>query len=109
MKLAEARFVHQPQAVLEHLFAFRGKAGDEVGAESSLGPQPPHRLAEFNGVGAVVAAVNVLRTLHGSERPLNASEVARAAGLHRGTAYNILRHNGVDIGKRDYIGSTNLR
>ena len=29
--------------------------------------------------------------LHASERPLNSSEVARAAGLHRGTAYNILR------------------
>jgi len=42
-------------------------------------------------VGAVVAAARVLRTLNGSERPLNASEVARAAGLHRGTAYNILR------------------
>src|SRR5262245_32492527 len=42
-------------------------------------------------VGAVVAAAKVLRTLHASERPLNASEVARAAGLHRGTAYNILR------------------
>jgi DNA-binding IclR family transcriptional regulator len=42
-------------------------------------------------VGAVVAAAKVLRTLHASERPLNASEVARAAGLHRGTAYNLLR------------------
>ena len=42
-------------------------------------------------VGAVVAATKVLRILHDSERPLNASEVARAAGLHRGTAYNILR------------------
>ena len=42
-------------------------------------------------VGAVVAAAKVLRTLHNSERPLNASEVARVAGLHRGTAYNILR------------------
>lgn len=42
-------------------------------------------------VGAIVAAANVLRALHASERPLNASEVARAAGLHRGTAYNILR------------------
>src|SRR5271170_6887563 len=42
-------------------------------------------------VGAVVAAAKVLRTLHNSERPLNASAVARAAGLHRGTAYNILR------------------
>jgi DNA-binding IclR family transcriptional regulator len=42
-------------------------------------------------VGAVVAAARVLRVLHASERSLNASEVARAAGLHRGTAYNILR------------------
>ena len=42
-------------------------------------------------VGAVVAAAKVLRALHASERPLNASEVARAAGLYRGTAYNILR------------------
>lgn len=42
-------------------------------------------------VGAVVAAANVLRVLHASARPLNASEVARAAGLYRGTAYNILR------------------
>jgi DNA-binding IclR family transcriptional regulator len=42
-------------------------------------------------VGAVVAAAKLLRMLHASERPLNASEVARAAGLHRGTAYNILR------------------
>jgi DNA-binding IclR family transcriptional regulator len=42
-------------------------------------------------VGAVVAAATVLRALHAADRPLNASEVARAAELHRGTAYNILR------------------
>jgi IclR family transcriptional regulator, KDG regulon repressor len=42
-------------------------------------------------VGAVVSAAKVLRVLHVSERSLNASEVARAAGLHRGTAYNVLR------------------
>ncbi len=42
-------------------------------------------------VGAVVAAAKVLRALHAAERPLHASEVARAAGLYRGTAYNILR------------------
>ena len=42
-------------------------------------------------VGAVSAAATVLRTLHTASRPLNASEVARAARLHRGTAYNILR------------------
>jgi len=52
-------------------------------AENSASPGKP--------VGAVVAAANVLRTLHAAERPLNASEVARGAGLHRGTAYNILR------------------
>jgi DNA-binding IclR family transcriptional regulator len=39
----------------------------------------------------VGAAAKVLRTLQASERPLNASTVARAAGLHCGTAYNILR------------------
>jgi DNA-binding IclR family transcriptional regulator len=42
-------------------------------------------------VGAVSAAATVLRALHTALRPLNASEVARASGLHRGTAYNILR------------------
>src|SRR5215204_939203 len=59
-------------------------AARRVGAADSGGsPGKP--------VGAVAAAVKVLRTLHASERPLNASETARAAGLHRGTAYNILR------------------
>src|SRR6187397_479938 len=52
-------------------------------AENGTGPGKP--------VGAVVAAADVLQALHAATRPLNASEVARAAGLHRGTAYNILR------------------
>jgi DNA-binding IclR family transcriptional regulator len=55
------------------------------------GAGDPGRGNPGKPVGAVVAAAKVLRTLHASERPLNASEVARAAGLHRGTAYNILR------------------
>src|ERR687887_659217 len=55
------------------------------------GAGDPGRGHPGKPVGAVVAAANVLRTLHASERPLTASEVARAAGLHRGTAYNILR------------------
>jgi DNA-binding IclR family transcriptional regulator len=52
--------------------------------------------------------------LHGSERPLNASEVARAAGLHRGTAYNILRtlqaegFVGYDDATRSYSVSLNI-
>jgi len=55
------------------------------------GAGDPGRGHPGKPVGAVVAAAKVLRTLHASERPLQASEVARAAGLHRGTAYNILR------------------
>ena len=42
-------------------------------------------------VGAVVAGVAVLRALHRAQRPLKASEVAAAADLHRGTAFNILK------------------
>ena len=66
--------------------AERSRAAAEPAVVLDLGRASPGKP-----VGAVVAAANVLRTLHGSERPLNASEVARAAGLHRGTAYNILR------------------
>lgn len=42
-------------------------------------------------VGAVIAGIAVLRTLHQAQRPLKASEVAREANLNRGTAFNILR------------------
>lgn len=72
---------------------------------------------DFGGgkpVGAVVAAARVLRTLHASERSLNASEVARAAGLHRGTAYNILRtlqaegFVGYDAATRSYSVSLHI-
>ena len=55
------------------------------------GAGDPGRGHPGKPVGAVVAAAKVLRVLHASERSLNASEVARAAGLRRGTAYNILR------------------
>lgn len=42
-------------------------------------------------VGAVISGVAVIIALHKAQRPLKASEVARAANLHRGTAFNILR------------------
>ncbi|MGE5512946.1 MAG: IclR family transcriptional regulator [Bacteroidota bacterium] len=42
-------------------------------------------------VGAVISALAVLRAIHAAPHPLNASQVARAAGLYRGTAYNILQ------------------
>jgi DNA-binding IclR family transcriptional regulator len=65
-------------------------------------------------VGAVSAAATVLRALHTAPRPLNASEVARASGLHRGTAYNILRTLqaerlvGYDEATRTYAVSLNI-
>ena len=62
------------------------------GQVGESGPAPIAQIGPLGKpVGAVVAAAKVLRALHASERPLNASGVARAAGLHRGTAYNILR------------------
>ena len=42
-------------------------------------------------VGAIIGAMRVIRALHKSPRPMNASQVARATDLYRGTAYNILR------------------
>ena len=91
MRLTEARD-DPPPAAGSISINTRGLATDVTGAtparavSGDLGRGNPGKP-----VGAVVAAAKVLRTLHGSERPLNASEVARAAGLHRGTAYNILR------------------
>ena len=61
-------------------------APNGVGSRSAVSADLGHRNPG-KPVGAVVAATQVLR-VHASERPLNASEVARAAGLHRGTAYN---------------------
>jgi DNA-binding IclR family transcriptional regulator len=60
--------------------------GDGSGPVAS---QPERTLGK--PVGAVIAAVAVFHALHQSQRPLTASEVARATGLYRGTAFNILR------------------
>ena len=67
----------------------------DQGRPAWVSPAPASAVARIGPlgkpVGAVSAAANVLRALHVAPRPLNASEVARATGLHRGTAYNILR------------------
>jgi hypothetical protein len=83
----------QPQSADATLGSLQAKGSEieptgaiQQGGDGDFGWRNPGKP-----VGAVVAAAKVLRILHGSERPLNASEVARAAGLHRGTAYNILR------------------
>lgn len=59
-----------------------GQSGQREPGADSIGGKP---------VGAVIAGVAVLLALHRAQRPLRASEVARATDLHRGTAYNILR------------------
>jgi DNA-binding IclR family transcriptional regulator len=84
----------QPQSSASILGSLQAK-GTETESNGEIRPRV--HTSDFGDrnpgkpVGAVVAAAKVLRILHESERPLNASEVARAAGLHRGTAYNILR------------------
>jgi DNA-binding IclR family transcriptional regulator len=86
-----ANQMHQPQAAaataaLEAKGIETEPTGSARARGRAGGPGNPGKP-----VGAVVAAAKVLRALHASERPLNASKVARAAGLHRGTAYNVLR------------------
>ncbi len=88
------REMDQPQSVDARLGSLQAKGSETepTGAiRHSVGTGDFGQRNLGKPVGAVVAAAKVLRILHGSERPLNASEVARAAGLHRGTAYNILR------------------
>jgi DNA-binding IclR family transcriptional regulator len=80
----------QPQSADLTLGSLQAK-GSETEPTGQQGVDAGEFVWRGKPVGAVVAATKVLRTLHDSERPLNASEVARAAGLHRGTAYNILR------------------
>ncbi len=47
-----------------------------------VGPRP---------VGAVVSAIKVLRYLGKVDRPLGATEIARATGMYPGTCYQVLR------------------
>ena len=88
------REMDQPQSAHSTLGALHAKGGETQAAGAIRHGVVTGESGERNPgkpVGAVVAAAKVLRILHGSERPLNASQVARATGLHRGTAYNILR------------------
>jgi DNA-binding IclR family transcriptional regulator len=72
----------------------------EVEAESQTSKSDRPETARREGaaervigkpVGAIVSGMAVLRALHQAHRPQRASEVARETGLHRGTAFNILR------------------
>jgi DNA-binding IclR family transcriptional regulator len=80
-----------PHGIDPSVTTLRGKGAETAPTRARRDRAAVGDLDRGKPVGAVVAAAKVLRTLHESERPLNASEVARGAGLHRGTAYNILR------------------
>lgn len=58
---------------------------------AEAGPEDTSGRTVGKPVGAVISGLAVLRALHHAQRPLRASEVARQTGLHRGTAFNILR------------------
>lgn len=59
-------------------------------AAKAANESPPDRVVG-KPVGAIISGLAVMRSLHQAQRPLRASEVARETGLHRGTAFNILR------------------
>jgi hypothetical protein len=50
MQKAEISVANQIQRVLKHCIRFRGKAGDEIGAECRLRAKPPNLLAEDNDI-----------------------------------------------------------
>jgi DNA-binding IclR family transcriptional regulator len=70
-----------------------GKQGAATAAAKAHASDASARTWNSTGkpVGAVVSGMAVLRAIHLAPHPLNASQVARAAGLYRGTAYNILQ------------------
>src|SRR5260370_20480154 len=84
----------QPQSAASTPGSLQAKGSDTESTDvirQGVGAGDLGRGNPSKPVGAVVAAAKVLRILHGSERPLNASGVARAAGIPHCIAYNILR------------------
>ena len=54
----QAAVVDEPQRVGEHRLGLGREAGDQVGAEDDVRPQPPRLLAEADGVGAQSAGAS---------------------------------------------------
>ena len=82
--MRQPAFVHQIERAREHLLGLGREAGDDVGAEHHVGPQPPHRVAERDGVGARMP-------------PLHALEDQVVAGLQRQMQ---MRHQPRLVGER---------
>lgn len=95
-----------------------GNAGARQPLKTAAAPENPSHDRDWTlpgkPVGAVRSMMSILHAMHGAPRPMNASELARKAGLHRGTAYNILQTlvmEGVvrcDMDKKTYYISTNI-
>ena len=61
MQEGEAAFLDQILRAREHLFGLGRKAGDDVGAERDVRPQPPHLRAELNRIVARMPPLHPLQ------------------------------------------------
>ncbi len=60
MQIGEAHLFHQLQRIVEHRIRLGGKAGDDISAESHIGAQEPHLVAECNNIGPQVPPLHTL-------------------------------------------------
>ena len=54
-------FVDEIERTREHVVGFGRKAGDHIGAEGDIRPQPPHLVAERDGLAAGMAPLHALQ------------------------------------------------
>ncbi len=60
VQVRQAGLVDKVHRAPEHRVGLGREAGDEIGAERGVGPQPAHGVAERDGVGAAMAALHAL-------------------------------------------------
>ena len=70
MQMRQPAFRDEIERAPEHIFGLGRETGDQIGAEHRVRPQPPHCVAERDGVGAQMP-------------PLHALEDEIVAGLQR--------------------------
>ena len=82
VKLRQAALVDQVERAREHVFGLGRKARNDVAAERHVGPQPPHLLAERNGVGARMPALHALedQVVAGLQRQMQMRHQPRLIG-----------------------------
>ena len=60
MQVRKPAVIDQVERVFEHRFGFGRKAGDDIGAEHNVRPQPAQGVAEADCVPARMAALHAL-------------------------------------------------